>query len=155
MADLRWPTYRPRGVILDEVISSERGGSWRLRDAEGGEYLDAIGGIGCCPVGHAHPAWVDAITHQLGKLAACANSFATVPQQRLAARLKDLFPVDDARAFLCNTGTEATEAALKIALRSTGREREARQTSSDTQASAARPPLPSREGSGEGQGSGS
>ncbi len=122
MADLRWPTYRPRGVILDEVISSERGGSWRLRDAEGGEYLDAIGGIGCCPVGHAHPAWVDAITHQLGKLAACANSFATVPQQRLAARLKDLFPVDDARAFLCNTGTEATEAALKIALRSTGRD---------------------------------
>jgi acetylornithine/succinyldiaminopimelate/putrescine aminotransferase len=121
MQDLRWPTYRPRGIVLEQAIASDRGSS-RLRDVEGREFLDAIGGIGCCPVGHAHPAWVDAVSTQLSKLSASANTFFTQPQQLLASRLRELFPVDDARAFFCSTGTEATEAALKIALRATGRD---------------------------------
>jgi acetylornithine/succinyldiaminopimelate/putrescine aminotransferase len=122
MEDLRWPTYRPRGVVLDEVISSDAGGSVRLRDAQGREYLDCIGGIGCTPLGHAHPAWLDAVNRQLGRLSCSANTFFTGPQQQLAARLRELFPVEDARVFFCNTGTEATEAAIKVALRSTGRD---------------------------------
>jgi acetylornithine/succinyldiaminopimelate/putrescine aminotransferase len=122
MEDLRWPTYRPRGIVLDEAIDTQPRGSARLRDADGREYLDCIGGIGCSPLGHGHPAWVDAVSRQLGKLSTSANTFFTVPQQQLAARLRELFPLEDGRAFFCNTGTEATEAAIKIALRATGRD---------------------------------
>jgi len=93
----------------------------RLRATDGTEYLDAIGGIGCAALGHAHPLWVEAIHRQLGRLAASANSFHTAPQQQLAARLIDLFPIADARVFFATTGTEATEAGIKVALRSTGR----------------------------------
>lgn len=122
MEDLRWPTYKPRGIVLEEVVRSDSGGSARLRDADGREYLDCIGGIGCAPLGHSHPAWTDAVSRQAPRLTISANSFYTAPQQQLASRLRELFPVEDARVFFCNTGTEATEAALKIALRATGRD---------------------------------
>jgi acetylornithine/N-succinyldiaminopimelate aminotransferase len=58
---------------------------------------------------------------QLQRLAAAANSFSSRPQQELGARLAAMFPVDDARTFFGSTGTEATEAAIKLALRATGR----------------------------------
>ncbi len=110
--------------MLEQAVPCEQGGgSLRVRAADGTEYLDAIGGIGCAPLGHAHPLWIEAIHRQLGRLAACANSFATAPQQQLAARLINLFPVADARVFFGTTGTEATEAAIKLALRATGRNR--------------------------------
>lgn len=121
MQDNRWPTYGPRGIVLDAAEPADGTGSMVLRDTEGRRYLDAISGIGCAPLGHAHPAWVAAITQQLGKLSTAANTFWTVPQQQLATRLGELFPIREARAFLCNSGTEATEAAIKLVLRATGR----------------------------------
>ncbi|MGB1015908.1 MAG: aspartate aminotransferase family protein, partial [Nannocystaceae bacterium] len=121
-SQLRWPTYPTRGVTLEQAVPApDGGGSMRLRAADGTEYLDAIGGIGCVPLGHAHPLWVEAIHRQLGRLASSANSFHTAPQQQLAARLIDLFPIADARVFFGTTGTEATEAGIKVALRATGR----------------------------------
>jgi acetylornithine/succinyldiaminopimelate/putrescine aminotransferase len=122
MADLRWPTYPSRGVTLDAVVANEGRGSCHVRDTEGKVYLDAIGGIGCIPIGHSHPAWVKAISEQLGTLAASANSFHTKPQLALSKLLCESFPISDARVFFGNTGTEATEAAIKLALRATGRD---------------------------------
>ena len=121
MQDKRWPTYGPRGIVLEAAQPVDGAGSMILRDTEGKQYLDAISGIGCAPLGHGHPAWVDAISQQLGKLAIAANTFWTTPQQQLAARLAELFPIADARTFLCNSGAEATEAAIKLVLRATGR----------------------------------
>ncbi len=122
MSELRWPTYPERGVTLTRAIPREGGGSARIEDAEGKVYIDAIAGIGCACLGHAHPGWIEAISGQLRRIAASANSFATEPQLALAEKICALFPIDDARVFFANTGAEATEAAIKLALRATGRD---------------------------------
>ena len=93
-----------------------------MRAADGTVYLDAIAGIGCAVVGHGHPTWAGAIARQAARLASAAGTFWTEPQQELAAALIDRFPVPDGRVFFANTGTEATEAAIKLALRATGRD---------------------------------
>ena len=122
--DLRWPTYPGRGITLDTAVfePNRRGGALRVRDADGKVYLDAVAGIGSAVLGHGHPVWVEAIHKQMRELGAVANTFRHEPQQRLAAMLSELFPIASARSFLCNSGTEATEAAIKLALRATGRD---------------------------------
>jgi acetylornithine/succinyldiaminopimelate/putrescine aminotransferase len=122
MDDRRWPTYAPRNLVLDGPVDPGREGTCRVRSRDGRVFLDAIGGIGCGPLGHAHPRWVAAVRDGASGLVLAANTFWHEPQQALAARLSELFPVDDARVFLCNTGTEANEAALKLALRHTRRD---------------------------------
>ncbi|WP_181198380.1 aspartate aminotransferase family protein [Enhygromyxa salina] len=110
--------------MLDAAVHDEarRGGALRVRDTKGKIYLDAIAGIGSAALGHAHPDWVAAIHRQLETLSAVANTFGHVPQQQLAARLAELFPLARCRSFFANSGAEATEAAIKLALRATGRE---------------------------------
>jgi acetylornithine/N-succinyldiaminopimelate aminotransferase len=121
--DMRWPTYPARGITLDSaVLEPGRRGALRVRDGDGKIYLDAVAGIGSAVLGHGHPGWVDAIHGQLRKLGAIANTFRHEPQQQLAELLSKLFPIASARSFLCNSGTEATEAAIKLALRATGRD---------------------------------
>lgn len=122
--DLRWPTYQGRGITLEAPVfeAGRTGGALRVRDSEGKVYLDATAGVGSAALGHAHPKWVAAIHAQLQGLGAVANTFLHGPQQQLAARLAELFPIDDARTFFCNSGTEATEAAIKLVLRATGRD---------------------------------
>ena len=125
LRDLRWPTYPSRGVVLEAAVPDDGrpgAGCLRVRDVEGKVYLDAIAGIGTAVLGHAHPAWVEAIQRQLGTLGAVANTFGHRPQLLLAARLAELFPITDARCFFTNSGTEATEAAIKLALRATKRD---------------------------------
>ncbi|HET6585123.1 MAG TPA: aminotransferase class III-fold pyridoxal phosphate-dependent enzyme [Nannocystaceae bacterium] len=125
MQDLRWPTYAVRHLQLDTAVleSAPPGkGALRVRDQAGNEYLDAVGGIGCLPLGHGHPRWIAAIEAQMRKLVAAAGTFYTEPQQTLARELARRVPLADARAFFGNTGTEVTEAALKLALRATGRD---------------------------------
>ncbi|WP_062308438.1 acetylornithine transaminase [Demequina subtropica] len=95
-------------------------GSW-VWDADGNRYLDLLGGIAVNALGHAHPAWVAAIAQQAGTLAQASNFFATEPQIRLAERLLELAHAPHgSRVFLCNSGTEANEAAFKMA-RKTGK----------------------------------
>jgi acetylornithine/N-succinyldiaminopimelate aminotransferase len=90
-------------------------------DADGQKYLDLLGGIAVNAIGYAHPAWVKAVTEQAGALAHVSNFFATGPQVALAERLLELAHAPaGSRVFLCSTGTEANEAALKAA-RKTGR----------------------------------
>jgi acetylornithine/N-succinyldiaminopimelate aminotransferase len=85
-------------------------------DADGRRYLDLLGGIAVNAIGYAHPAWVKAVTEQAGTLAHVSNFFATGPQVALAERLLDLAHAPaGSRVFLCSTGTEANEAALKAA----------------------------------------
>jgi acetylornithine/N-succinyldiaminopimelate aminotransferase len=85
-----------------------------LYDADGGEYLDFLAGISVCNAGHCHPHVVEALREQAGRLAQVSNLFYNEPAARLAERLATSFE-PGARVFLCNSGTEANEAAIKLA----------------------------------------
>jgi acetylornithine/N-succinyldiaminopimelate aminotransferase len=97
-----------------------RGAGAEVWDAEGRRYLDLVGGIAVNSLGHAHPAVVEAVTRQLSTLGHTSNLYITEPGLELAERLKELLEQPDARVLFCNSGTEAVEAAFKIARR-TGR----------------------------------
>lgn len=124
MQDRRWPTYSPRNVTLDAALPPEDGGrgSIFVRDTEGKTYLDAMCGIGCLPLGHGHPGLADAVRDQMLRLTAAAGTLYTEPQQALVSEIVARTPIPDGRVFLGNTGTEVNEAAIKLALRATGRD---------------------------------
>jgi acetylornithine/N-succinyldiaminopimelate aminotransferase len=86
----------------------------RLYDAQGEEYLDFLAGISVCNAGHCHPRIVEAIRDQAGRLQQVSNLYYNEPAARLAERLATSFE-PGARVFLCNSGTEANEAAIKLA----------------------------------------
>lgn len=95
-----------------------------LWDADGRRYLDFLAGIAVTSLGHAHPAFVDAVSTQAATLAHVSNYFATPPQLALAARLKRLAGAGiDGRVFFSNSGAEANEAAFKLARLHGGAER--------------------------------
>lgn len=95
-----------------------------LVDAGGREYLDMLAGIAVNALGHGHPAVVEAVRAQIGELGHVSNIFGAEPPLRLAERLVGLTGWDAAetRVMFCNSGTEANEAAFKLA-RLTGRRR--------------------------------
>lgn len=90
-----------------------RGEGTLLWDAEGKEYLDFLAGISVCSVGHCHPAVVEAVRAQAGTLMHVSNLFYTEPMVRLAERLSGSSL--GGKVFLANSGTEATECAIKLA----------------------------------------
>jgi predicted acetylornithine/succinylornithine family transaminase len=90
-----------------------RGEGTRLWDDEGNEYLDFLTGISVAQLGHCHPRVVEAVREQAGRLMHVGNLFYTEPGLRLAKRLADLSL--GGRVFLCNSGAEAIECALKLA----------------------------------------
>jgi acetylornithine/N-succinyldiaminopimelate aminotransferase len=89
-----------------------RGEGGRLWDSEGKEYLDFLAGISVCSVGHCHPAVVEAVRDQVGTLTHTSNLYLTEGGVRLAQRLCESSL--GGRAFLCNSGTEANECAIKL-----------------------------------------
>lgn len=94
-------------------IAPTRGrGSW-LFDAEGNSYLDFIGGIATNALGHGHPALVAAIQEQAAALIHCSNLYEVPLQAEVAAKLTQATDFD--KVFFCNSGTEANEAAIKLA----------------------------------------
>ncbi|WP_378739768.1 acetylornithine transaminase [Nocardia brasiliensis] len=107
-------------------IALVRGAGAVVYDADGNRYLDFLGGIAVNSLGHAHPAILAAVTQQLGTLGHVSNLYANEPVIELAERLLAHFGDGSSaaghsgRAFFCNSGTEANEAAFKIA-RLTGR----------------------------------
>ncbi len=105
--DLIMPTYR-RWMV--EIVS---GVGATVVDADGREYLDLLGGIAVCTVGHCHPHVVEAIKTQAGKLIHVSNLYETRPQKELAGRLARL--TGGMLSFFCNSGAEAIECALKLA----------------------------------------
>ncbi|MEM7194485.1 MAG: acetylornithine/succinylornithine family transaminase [Pseudomonadota bacterium] len=103
----------------DLVISTGKGA--RLWDIEGREYIDCAAGIGVANIGHCHPAVIDAIHQQSQELITCAGVFYNDVRANLFSELARIAPSGLNRSFLCNSGTEAVEAALKFARITTGK----------------------------------
>lgn len=98
-----------------QPVAFVRGEGTRLWDSEGREYLDFVAGISVVNLGHAHPAVASAVAEQARKLVHTSNLYHILPQSELAEKLCRLCFAD--RVFFCNSGTEANEAALKLARR--------------------------------------
>jgi len=94
-------------------LSFTHGEGAYLWDTEGKQYLDALGGIAVCALGHAHPAVTAAVCDQAGKLVHTSNIYEIAVQRELADKLCGLSNMDN--VFFCNSGAEANEAAIKMA----------------------------------------
>lgn len=90
-------------------------------DDQGNQYLDLYGGHAVISIGHAHPHYVSKLTDQLGKIGFYSNSVRISMQEELAQKLGDLSGYEDYALFLCNSGAEANENALKLASFHNGR----------------------------------
>jgi acetylornithine aminotransferase len=97
-------------------------GSW-LWDSEGKKYLDLYGGHAVISIGHNHPRFVEALKKQLDKISFYSNSVKNSLQEKLADKLGQLSGYPNHQLFLCNSGAEANENALKLASFVTGRKR--------------------------------
>jgi len=109
--------YPKRSVVLT------RGKGARLWDADGQEYIDCVGGHGVANVGHANPVVSQAVAEQMQRLVICPNGYYNDQRAQLLAELVRIAPPGLERAFLCNSGAEAVETALKFARLSSGRKR--------------------------------
>lgn len=92
-----------------------------LYDAEGKQYLDCLGSYGVFSLGHRHPKVVEAVRRQLDKMPLGGKVFFNKPLADLAEKLASVTPGKLQYSFVCNSGTEAVEGALKIARKATGR----------------------------------
>ncbi|MGB0713901.1 MAG: aspartate aminotransferase family protein [Gammaproteobacteria bacterium] len=109
MSDAIMPTYSRLPIEFD------RGEGAVLWDTQGGTYLDALGGIAVCALGHAHPAVSAAIEDQARRLIHTSNLYGIGKQGALADKLVSLSGMD--QVFFSNSGAEANEAAIKVARR--------------------------------------
>lgn len=105
--------------IID--IEPVRGQGCYVYDKEGNEYLDLYGGHAVISIGHTHPVYVRRISEQLQKIAFYSNSVIIPQQKELADLLGRISGYDDYRLFLCNSGAEANENAIKLASFRNGR----------------------------------
>jgi acetylornithine/N-succinyldiaminopimelate aminotransferase len=96
-----------------QPVEFVRGEGARLWDVEGNEYLDFLCGISVTNLGHCHPRVVAAVREQVGTLMHTSNLFYTEPAMRLASRLSQSSL--GGKVFFCNSGAEASEAAIKLA----------------------------------------
>lgn len=92
-----------------------------IYDDQDHEYLDLYGGHAVISIGHSHPYYVNMITEQLKKMAFYSNSIQNPLQEEIAAKLEELSGCKDYQLFLCNSGAEANENALKMASFVTGK----------------------------------
>lgn len=95
-----------------EIVSAKASTVW---DSEGNKYLDMYGGHAVISIGHTHPHYVKRISDQLNKIGFYSNSVEIPLQQQFADLLGSLSHKDDYQLFLCNSGAEANENALKLA----------------------------------------
>lgn len=114
----RWSTALMKNYGTPPIALTRGDGAY-VWDADGNRYLDLLGGIAVNALGHAHPAIVAAVTEQLETLGHVSNLYINPRVVELAERLLDKFG-QPGRVFFCNSGTEANEAAFKLARR-TGR----------------------------------
>ena len=107
--------YARRNLVI------EKGRGAILWDKNGREYIDCMGAYGVAVVGHCHPKVVEAIRRQSELLIACHNSIYTEARSEFLKKLMALTPQGLKKAYLCNSGAESVEAAIKIARRFTGK----------------------------------
>jgi len=103
------------GTYVRSPVEFVRGEGTRLWDDEGNEYLDFLAGISVAQLGHCHPRVVRAVREQAGRLMHVSNLFHSGPGERLAERLSEQSL--GGKVFLCNSGAEAIECAIKLARR--------------------------------------
>ena len=108
-ARVHLPVYARQPLVL------VRGAGCWVWDDQGRRYLDLVAGIAVNVLGHSHPAVAEALTNQARTLLTVSNLYYTLPQLELADMLLARSPFD--RAFFVNSGTEANEAAIKLARR--------------------------------------
>jgi acetylornithine/N-succinyldiaminopimelate aminotransferase len=104
-----YPNYRQAPLVV------ARGQGAVLWDVEGNRYLDMVAGVAVSSLGHGHPALVKAISEQAARVIQVSNYYYNEPNVLLARKLCELTGM--ARAFFCNSGTEAVEASLKLVRR--------------------------------------
>ena len=104
-------------------ITIVKGNGSAIWDDKGNEYLDFYGGHAVISIGHTHPHYVQRITDQLNKIGFYSNSIKIPLQQELAHKLGKISGKEDYHLFLCNSGAEANENAMKLASFHTGRKK--------------------------------
>src|SRR5437588_4396449 len=109
------------GVYSKRPVAIVRGNGALVWDVEGREYIDCTAGYGVANIGHARPEIAAAIAAQAQRLITCPEIFYNDVRARLLERLAQLLPEELTQIFLCNSGTEAVEGALKFARIATGR----------------------------------
>ena len=102
-------------------IEPVRGQDTTLWDKDGAEYTDLYGGHAVISVGHCHPHYVKTVSEQLGKLGFYSNAVQNGLQKELALKLGRISGYQDYKLFLCNSGAEAIENALKLASFASGK----------------------------------
>src|SRR5690349_2367064 len=107
---------------INDITIVKAKGSY-VWDDKGEQYLDLYGGHAVISIGHTHPHWVSRIEEQLEKIAFYSNSIKIPLQQELAKKLGKISGKDDYQLFLCNSGAEANENALKLASFHNGRKK--------------------------------
>ncbi|ADC64558.1 acetylornithine and succinylornithine aminotransferase [Ferroglobus placidus DSM 10642] len=113
--ELLIPFFKRQRVVF---VKGE--GCW-LYDERGKKYLDLVAGIACVSIGHSNKYFIERVKEQLEKLVHVSNLYYTLPQIELAKKLREVSGMD--KFFFCNSGTEAVEAAIKLARKATGRKR--------------------------------
>ena len=108
-------------VFPKRDLAIVRGEGATLYDESGRSYIDCVAGVGVASVGHANPDVARAIAEQACTLITCPGIFYNDIRARLLEKLVSITPSSVSRAFLCNSGTEANEAAIKLAMHATGR----------------------------------
>ena len=110
-------------VYSEKPIEIASGEGVTLTDASGNDYLDFGASYACTPLGHCPPAVVDAVGEQAAELLYVQASYPVAARSELYDRLAAIAPGDRSKVWLCNSGTEANEAAMKFARSATGREK--------------------------------
>jgi acetylornithine aminotransferase len=107
---------------VNDIVIERAMGSY-VWDANGVQYLDMYGGHAVISIGHSHPHWVNRIQQQLSRISFYSNSVKIPQQEELAEKLGRLSGKNDFQLFLCNSGAEANENAMKLASFHTGRKK--------------------------------
>lgn len=118
---LQLETQYTSGVYGKRAVAIVRGQGAQVWDAAGRRYIDCTAGIGVANVGHCHPKIVATIAKQAATLITCPEFVYNDRRAELLSRLAAILPGELNRIFLCNSGTEAVEGAIKFARLSTGR----------------------------------